>query len=54
MSDLSETGEENQMREVIIITGPTCVGKTALSLKLAEECGEVKVSSNFREECDVL
>lgn len=27
------------MREVIIITGPTCVGKTALSLKLAEECG---------------
>lgn len=26
----------------------------AFCSKLAEECGEVKVSSNFREECDVL
>ena len=26
----------------------------AVCSKLAEECGEVKVSSNFREECDVL
>ena len=43
---MTETGEIRSKRPLIIITGPTAVGKTALSVELAKEIGGEIISAD--------